>query len=56
MLKPTSLRAKVEQAFRVIKCQIRFGNVYYQGIKKNNHKLKTLFAVANQWMTHKQRT
>jgi IS5 family transposase len=41
------LRAKVEHPFRVIKCQFGFQKTRYRGIKKNDHKLKMLFALAN---------
>jgi len=41
------LRAKVEHPFRVIKHQFGFQKTRYRGIKKNDHKLKMLFALAN---------
>ena len=41
------LRAKVEHPFRVIKRQFGFQKTCYRGIKKNDHKLKMLFALAN---------
>ena len=50
------LRAKVEHPFRIIKCQYGFRKVYYRGIKKNDLKLKMLFALANLWMTRKHRS
>ena len=43
----THLRAKVEHPFRVIKHQFGFQKTRYRGIKKNDHKLKMLFALAN---------
>ena len=41
------LRAKVEHPFRVIKHQFGFQKTRYRGMKKNDHKLKMLFALAN---------
>ena len=43
-------RAKVEHPFRIIKCQFAFRKVFYRGIRKNDLKLKLLFALANLWM------
>ena len=43
-------RAKVEHPFRIIKCQFGFRKVFYRGIRKNDLKLKLLFALANLWM------
>jgi IS5 family transposase len=43
-------RAKVEHPFRIIKCQFGFRKVFYRGIRKNDLKLKMLFALANLWM------
>ena len=40
-------RAKVEHPFRMIKCQLGFREVYDRGIRKNDLKLKMLFAPAN---------
>ena len=44
------LRAKVEHPFRIIKCQFGFRKLYYQGIGKNDLKLKMLFTLANLWV------
>ena len=49
-------RAKVEHPFRIIKCQHGFRKVYYRGVKKNDIKLKMLFALANLWMARKCRS
>lgn len=49
-------RAKVEHPFRIIKCQYGFQKVYSRGIKKNDLKLKMLFALADLWMTRKYRS
>ncbi len=48
------LRAKVEHPFRIIKCQFGFRKVFYRGIKKNDLKLKMLFALANLWMVRER--
>lgn len=48
------LRAKVEHPFRVIKCQFGFQKTRYRGIKKNDHKLKMLFALANLYKIRKR--
>ncbi len=42
-----SLRAAVEHPFRIIKCQFGFIKARYRGLKKNDNKLSTLFALAN---------
>jgi IS5 family transposase len=42
-------RAKVEHPFRIIKCQFGFRKVFYRGIRKNDLKLKMIFALANLW-------
>ena len=46
----SKIRAKVEHAFRVIKCQFGHRKVRYRGLKKNTQQLHTLFALANLWM------
>jgi transposase, IS5 family len=47
-------RAKVEHPFRIIKCQFGFRKVFYRGIRKNDLKLKLLFALANLWMVRER--
>ena len=42
-----SLRAAVEHPFRIIKCQFGFVKACYRGLKKNDNKLATMFALAN---------
>ena len=42
-----SIRAFVEHPFRIIKCQFGFVKAIYKGLKKNDNKLATLFALAN---------
>jgi IS5 family transposase len=41
-------RAKVEHSFRIIKRQLGFWEVFYQGARTNDLKLKLLFALANR--------
>lgn len=43
----SSVRSKVEHAFKIIKCTFGFNKVRYRGIEKNFHKLNVLFACAN---------
>jgi len=45
-----SIRAKVEQPFRVINRQFGFTKVRYRGLEKNTAQLTTLFALSNLWM------
>ena len=47
----TSVRAKVEHPFLVIKCQFDFVKVRYRGLKRSTVQLFTLFAQFNLWMT-----
>ena len=49
------LRAKVEHPFRVIKRQFGFRKTRYRGIRKNDHKLKMLFALANLYKIRQRR-
>ncbi|MNY84355.1 Transposase DDE domain protein [compost metagenome] len=46
----SSIRAKVEHPFRVIKRQFGHVKTRYRGLKKNPQQLHTLFALANLWM------
>ncbi len=50
----TSIRAKVEQPFRVIKRQFGHLKVRYRGLAKNTAQLTTLFALSNQWMVRRK--
>ena len=43
----SSLRAKVEHPFRVLKCQFGFTKTRYRGLKKNDNKLAVMFGLAN---------
>jgi len=53
-LAKSSLRAKVEHPFRVIKCQFGFRKVRYRGLAKNTLHLKMLFTLSNIWMVRRQ--
>ena len=50
----SSLRAKVEHPFRVIKCQFEFRKVRYRGLAKNTAHVKMLFTLSNIWMARRQ--
>lgn len=49
-----SIRAKVEHAFRVLKCQFGHRKVRYRGLAKNTSQLMVLFALSNLWMVRKR--
>ncbi len=46
----SSVRCKVEHAFRIIKCQFGYKKTVYRGLKKNENRLYALFACANLYM------
>jgi len=46
----SSIRAKVEHPFRIIKRQFGFTKVRYKGMVKNDNHLQTMFALANLYM------
>ena len=46
----SSIRCKVEHAFRIIKCQFGYRKTAYKGLKKNANRLYALFACANLYM------
>lgn len=46
----TSIRAKAEQPFRVIKRQFGHKKLRCRGLVKNTAQLHTLFAFSNHWM------
>jgi IS5 family transposase len=52
--KKSSVRAKVEHPFRIIKDQWGHRKVRYRGIRKNTLQLHTLFALANLYMKRRQ--
>ena len=43
----SSVRCKVEHAFRVIKCQFGYKKTVYRGLVKNENRLYAMFACAN---------
>ena len=43
----TSVRCKVEHAFRIIKCQFGYRKTAYRGLKKNENRLYAMFACGN---------
>lgn len=53
-LKMSSIRAKVEHPFRILKCQWKFTKVRYKGLYKNACQVFTLFMLANIYMLRKK--
>lgn len=49
----SSVRAKVEHPFQIIKCQWNYRKVRYRGLKKNTGQLNILFGLANLFMIRK---
>ncbi|WP_143698931.1 transposase, partial [Xanthomonas oryzae] len=49
----TSVRAKLEPPFRVIKRQFGYTKVRYRGLAKNPAQVQTLFALSNLWMVRR---
>ncbi len=43
----SSIRAKVEHPFRIIKCQFGFVKARFKGLRKNDNQLAMLFTLAN---------
>lgn len=43
----SSVRCKVEHAFRIIKCQFGYKKTVYRGLMKNENRLYAMFACAN---------
>ena len=43
----SSVRCKVEHAFRIIKCQFGYKKTVYHGLRKNENRLYAMFACAN---------
>lgn len=46
----SSVRCKVEHAFRIIKCQFGYTKTRYRGLMKNGNRLYAMFACANLYM------
>lgn len=49
----SSVRAKVEHPFQIIKCQWNYNKTRYRGLKKNTGQLQMLFGLANLFMVRK---
>lgn len=49
----SSVRAKVEHPFQIIKCQWNYRKVRYRGLIKNTGQLNILFGLANLFMVRK---
>jgi IS5 family transposase len=50
----SSIRARVEHLFRVIKCQFGYRKVRYKGIKKNAAQVFTLMALTNLYLVRRK--
>jgi len=50
----SSIRAKVEHPFRVVKQQFAYAKVRYRRLAKNTARLTMLFALSNLWMVRRQ--
>ena len=50
----SSIRAKVEHVFRIVKRIFGFDKVRYRGLTKNHHRLCTNFALANLYLHRKR--
>lgn len=46
----SSVRCKVEYAFRIIKCQFGYTKARYRGLSKNENRLYAMFACANLYV------
>ena len=44
----------MEHPFRIIKCQFGFRKAFYRGIRKNDLKLKMLFALVNLYIVRER--
>jgi transposase, IS5 family len=51
--KLSSIRAKVEHPFQILKCQWGHTKVRYRGLRKNTLQLNALFALSNLFMVRK---
>ena len=50
----SSIRAKVEHVFRIVKRVFGFDKVRYRGMAKNHHRLCMNFALANLYLHRKR--
>jgi IS5 family transposase len=52
--KMSSVRARVEHVFRVIKCQFGYRKVRYKGIAKNAARVFSLIGLANPYLARRK--
>jgi len=52
--KQSSVRARVEHVFRVIKRQFGFQKIRYRGLEKNASQVRLLVGLANIYMLRRQ--
>ena len=52
--KNSSIRARVEHCFRVMKCQFGYKKVRYKGLDKNRTQVFSLLGLMNLYMHRKQ--
>lgn len=50
----SSVRARVEHLFRIIKCQFGYRKVRYRGLKKNRAQVMSLMALANLYLLRRR--
>jgi IS5 family transposase len=50
----SSIRAKVEKPFQIIKCRFNYTKVRYKGLFKNTMQMNTLFMLTNIYLVRKQ--
>ncbi len=50
----SSVRAKVEHPFRILKRVFNFDKVRYRGLAKNHHRLCACFALVNLYLHRKR--
>jgi IS5 family transposase len=52
--KMSSIRARVEHVFRVLKCQFGYTKVRYKGIAKNAAQVFTLLGLVNLYLVRRK--
>jgi IS5 family transposase len=52
--KRSSIRARVEHLFRIIKCQFGYTKVHYKGLAKNQSQVVALIGLANLYLVREQ--
>lgn len=50
----SSVRARIEHLFRIIKCQFGYRKTRYRGLKKNRAQVMSLMALANLYLLRRQ--